>query len=146
VVPHELERAEEEDEDQLAQQEDEEDDRRQLGRPRTPELMDMGMDVTDDDDELHLRRRGLTSLRPSTAVDELTQRLNTLSSQLESAPALSSTLQVQHTAAQITISTLESNVLVLESLVQSARSQPPPPPVIEAIPSPSETLTQMLTE
>jgi hypothetical protein len=148
VVPHELERVEEEDEDQLArQEEDEEDDRRrQLGRPRTPEPMGMGMNVTEDDEEPRLRRQGSTSPRPSTAVDELTQRLNTLSGQLESALALSSTLQAQHTAAQTTISTLESKVLALESLVQSTQSQPPPPPVIEATPPPSETLTQMLNE
>ena len=55
VVPHELERVEEEDEDQLARQEDEEDDRRrrrgELGGPRTPEPMGMGMSITEDDDE-----------------------------------------------------------------------------------------------
>ena len=79
-------------------------------------------------------------------MDELTQRLNTLSSQLKSALALSSTLQAQHSAAQTTISTLELKILALESLVQSTQSQPPPPPFIEAIPPPSETLMQMLDE
>jgi hypothetical protein len=76
-------------------------------------------------------------------VDELTQRLNTLSSQLESALALSSTLQAQHTAA---ISALESKVLALKSLLQSSQPQPPLSPVVEAVPPPSETLTQMLNE
>jgi hypothetical protein len=51
VAPHELERVEEEDEDQLARQEDdEEEDRRrqrgELGRPRTPEPMGTGMNVS----------------------------------------------------------------------------------------------------
>jgi hypothetical protein len=34
--------------------------------------------VTEDDDEPHRRQQGSTSPRPSTAVDELTQRLTTL--------------------------------------------------------------------
>jgi hypothetical protein len=111
VVPHELERVEE-DKDQLAQQEEDEKEdqkrrRAELGRPRTSEPMGMGMTITEDDEEPRCRRQGSTSPRPLTAVDELTQRLNTLSSQLESALALSSTLQAQHTAQTI-ISTLES--------------------------------------
>jgi hypothetical protein len=36
-------------------------------------------------------------------VDELTQRLNTLSSQLESALALSSTLQAQHNDVDVAL-------------------------------------------
>lgn len=107
--------------------------------------MGMGMNVTDDDDKPCLCQQGLTLPRPSTAVDELTQHLNMLSSQLESALALSSTLQVQHTAAQTTISTLKSKVLTLKSLIQSTQ-QPPLPPVIKAMPPLSKTLTQMLNE
>jgi hypothetical protein len=66
--------------DQLARQENEEDDRRrQLGQPRTPEPMGMGMNVTNNNNNKpRLCQQGLTSPRPSTAVDELTQRLNTL--------------------------------------------------------------------
>jgi hypothetical protein len=102
------------------------------------------MNVSKDEEEPRCRQ--LTSPRPSTAVDELTQRLNTLSSQLESALALSSTLQAQHTAAQTTISTLESKVLALECLVQSSQPQPLPPPVVKAAPPPCETLAQMLND
>jgi hypothetical protein len=122
VVPHELERVEE-DEDQLAQQEeDEEDDwrRQRVGRPRTPEPMGMGMNVTEDDDEPRRHRQGSTSPRPSTTVDELRQRLNYICSRIESPrPRISRQLY--------SIAT-------------------PPPPIVEATPPPSETLTQMLNE
>ena len=46
--------------------------------------------------------------------DQVFERLTTLSSQLESAVELSSTLQDQHAAAQSTISALESKVIALE--------------------------------
>lgn len=64
VVQHELERVKGEDE--------EDDQRRQVGLPRTAELMGMGMDVADDDDEPHLCQQG------SGQIDKLTQCLNTL--------------------------------------------------------------------
>ena len=66
----------------------------ELGRPRTPEPMRVGIGivVAEDDDEPCCRRQGSTSPRPSTTVDELTQRLTTLSNQLESALALPSSL------------------------------------------------------
>jgi len=43
--------------------------------------------------------------------DQVFERLTTLSSQLEPAFELSSTLQAQHAAAQSTISALESKLL-----------------------------------
>lgn len=81
----------------------------------------MGMNVTDDDKPRHHQQQ-LTSPRLSIDVHELTQRLNTLFSQLES--ALSSMLQVQHDAAQTIIPALDSRVVALESLVQSTQSHP----------------------
>ncbi|KII83701.1 hypothetical protein PLICRDRAFT_437332 [Plicaturopsis crispa FD-325 SS-3] len=142
VVPHELERVEEEDEDEQAQeratrqeQEDEEDRRMTrvaLGRPRTPEPSGMGMHTPEEEDN-----------RPPSpsVVDELTQRLTTLASQLESALELSSTLQAQHAAAQTTISALESKVNALETLVHA-----PPPPPVEPEKTERESLAEMLAE
>jgi len=78
-----------------------------------------------------------------SVIDELFQRLSTLSTQLESAIELSSSLQAQHAAAQSTISVLESKVSSLESLVQ--QSQAPPPPAAEPAPHP-DSLTQMLND
>ena len=67
-----------------------------------------------------------------------------LSNQLESALALSSTLQAQHTAAQTTILALESKVQALEALVLSTQSQPPP--ILKATLALPESLMQMLNE
>ncbi|KIM79867.1 hypothetical protein PILCRDRAFT_823052 [Piloderma croceum F 1598] len=147
IVPHELERVEEEDEDQITKQEqeqhdeDEEEERRtrrvELGRPRTPEPMSLGM--THDEEDI-----ARSSSPRQSVIDELFQRLTTLSSQLESAIELSSSLQAQHAAAQSTISVLESKVSSLESLVQ--QSQVSPPPAAEPAPPHPDTLTQMLND
>jgi hypothetical protein len=140
IVPHELERVEEEDEDQLAAEEEEaEEDRRrrreELGRPRTPEPTGMGITEYVPRHMSKLlsapRRRSLSPpsrdspSRPklSSVVDELTQRLSTLSDQLETALELSSSLQVQHATAQTTISALETKVSALETLVHATQSQ-----------------------
>ncbi|KAA1472369.1 hypothetical protein DENSPDRAFT_821141 [Dentipellis sp. KUC8613] len=143
VTPHELERVEEEDEEQLAAEEEEEERRRrrdELGRPRTPEPTGIGMDDEDfhsNERKMHLSVRSRSPSPPrdrqhdkeqSSATSgalpsEMTERLNALSLQLESALELSRTLQAQHDAAQTTISALESKVNTLESLVQSSRAQ-----------------------
>lgn len=109
--------------------------RQELGRPRTPEPSNLGMSGRDGFDS-RARSKTLTSPSPSlsnTVVDDLTTRLTTLSVQLESALALSSTLQAQHSTAQSTISALETKVEALESLVTATLSaqqrQPSPPPV-----------------
>jgi predicted nucleic acid-binding Zn-ribbon protein len=141
ILPHELERVDEEDEDQLAAEEEEEEDRRrrreELGRPRTPEPTCMGL--TEEDYEIPhtssimstadqrfpsppLHSRDVDS-RDSSVIDELTRRLSSLSDRLESALELSTNLQAQHAAAQSTISALESKVSALELLVQTTRGQ-----------------------
>jgi hypothetical protein len=116
-------RIEEEDEDQLARQERQEErqqeerqerpdeegeeaERRRrvkLGRPRTPEPIGLGM--THEDDEEPRRR---SSPRPYSVIDQLFERFAMLSSLLEPAIELSSTLQAQYAAAQNTVSALES--------------------------------------
>ncbi|KAH9939172.1 hypothetical protein B0H21DRAFT_698552 [Amylocystis lapponica] len=150
VVPHELERVDEEDEDQMAVEEEEEERRRRRDevRPRTPEPSGMGM-VEDDDEREHIHEQhghgrhrdtdsqALSHLRPRSpslptpalapalvqVPDDLTERLTTLSKQLEAALELSRTLQTQHTTAQSTISGLESKVSTLETLVQATQAQ-----------------------
>ncbi|KAJ3777088.1 hypothetical protein EV361DRAFT_944381 [Lentinula raphanica] len=189
VVPHELERVDEEDEDtaladdeplqaqvdeldlvtheeetrqpsaptgtteaELEDAEVEEEQRQEVGRPRTPEPNQLGMSVP--------RSSAISSpTKPSqsllnTVVDELTSRLTTLSTQLESALALSSTLQAQHSAAQSTISALESKVEALENLVavnlavQQRPSTAAPEPVERTAPPTTEreSLISMVTE
>jgi hypothetical protein len=105
--------------------------RAELGRPRTPEPTNMGM-------SRNLARS--TSLRsplsesstssspaspPNPSINELTNRLTLLSTQLESALAMSSTLQAQHAAAQSTIVALEDKVKRLEGLVSAVVSSAP---------------------
>lgn len=56
IVPHESESAKEEDEQQMAKQEDEEEEERrtrrvELGRPRTPEPIGLGMSHLSEDDD-----------------------------------------------------------------------------------------------
>ncbi|KAJ3853338.1 hypothetical protein EV368DRAFT_39120 [Lentinula lateritia] len=122
AVPHELERVDEEDEESASTADDESipSQPQELGRPRTPEPSHLGMSTS--------RSKALNSPSKhsqglsSTVVDELTTRLTTLSAQLESALALSSTLQAQHSTAQSTISALESKVEALESLVTATLS------------------------
>jgi hypothetical protein len=132
VVPHELERVDEEDEEQLAADEEaERRNRRDEVRPRTPEPTGMGMSEDDDEHEpLPSHTESNTSLlrpqspTPAPAVpDELAQRMTSLSAQLESALELSRTLQQQHSTAQSTISLLESKVAALEALVQATQAQ-----------------------
>jgi hypothetical protein len=140
IVPHELERVEEEDEDQISKQEQQDEDeesrtrRVELGRPRTPEPMSLGM--THDEEDI-----ARSSSPRQSVIDELFQRLTSLSTQLESAIELSSSLQAQHAAAQSTISVLESKVSSLESLVQQSQAPPPPAP-----PHPDSLITQMLED
>ncbi|EPQ50380.1 hypothetical protein GLOTRDRAFT_118337 [Gloeophyllum trabeum ATCC 11539] len=113
---HELERVEEENEDQLQAEEDDEERRRrreELGRPRTPEPTG----IHEDEDDEGVRRRS------SGIPDNLTQRLTTLSNQLESALELSRSLQAQHVAAQSTIAALESKVGALETMIQTTQAE-----------------------
>lgn len=174
VVPHQLECVEEEDNDQIArreqqweqqeEQEDQEERRRrraELGRPRTPEPMGLGMmhlPLEDDEDP----RRVSSPLGSQSVIDQLFERLITsISNQLESAVELSSSLRAQHTAAQSTISPLESKVTALEGLVRSSQApsqQSSPvestsPALPESTSSParspsseSDSLTQILNE
>jgi hypothetical protein len=65
-------------------------------------------------------------LRSPAVIDQLFQRLTILSTQLELATELSSTLQAQHAVTQNTISVLKSNVTSLESLVMAQQSPPKP--------------------
>lgn len=178
VVPHELERVEEEDEDQLAAEEEEDDDeerrqrREELGRPRTPEPTGMGL--RDDDYEPRagkLSRRGGASPSPddssrdqraisSSVAEELSARITALSEQLQNALSMSRALLEQHSAAQTTITALESKIASLESAVQGNQSSIKAQQEIvsslasrsdRVAPSPSEepereTLTAMLNE
>lgn len=74
-------------------------------------------------------------------IQELTARLNTITSTLESAFELSRTLQAQHASAQSTIATLESKVSSLEALVLE-RTPPTPTPA----PLERETIADMLAD
>jgi hypothetical protein len=149
TVPHELEGVE--DEDQIEKQGqwlEEEDERRTrraaLSRPRTPEPMGFGMTHLSDDED-----QWLGSPRPPSVIDELLERLTTLSSELESAVGLSSSFQAQHAAAHSTISALKSKVTSLDSLVKAQATPPPPPPIEEpesTEPPQSVSLTQVLAD
>jgi hypothetical protein len=137
IVPHELERVDEEDEEQIAAEEEEERLRRSHEvRPRTPEPSRMGMQEDDDEHDISSNQKASTASEPSTHLriqsptptpaavpDELVQRLVSLENQLESALELSRSLEAQHTTAQSTISLLESKVSALESLVHVTQSQ-----------------------
>ena len=80
------------------------------GRPRIPEPMGLGMSHLSEDHDRHSH-----CPRPPLVIDELFQRLMTLSNQLESAIKLSSSVQAHHATAQNIISTLESEVVSLET-------------------------------
>lgn len=145
IVPHELERVDEEDEEQLAAEEDVERRRRrdELGRPRTPEPTGMGMVEDEEEQEQRDRQRAAERSRspspspppappidaapvPSSAPsipDDLLERMNTLSKQLETALEFSRSLEAQHTMAQSTIHMLESKVASLENLVHDTQTQ-----------------------
>ncbi|KAF8548614.1 hypothetical protein OG21DRAFT_1560880 [Imleria badia] len=133
IVPHGLERVDEEDEDQLAIEDDDEEERRrrrdELGRPRTPEPTGMGM-VEDDDESPNTKRRHRSSSplqqshdAASAAIDELAERLSTLGGRIDTAVEFNNSLQAQHTAAQTTISQLQSKIATLEELVQETQQQ-----------------------
>ncbi|KAH9072878.1 hypothetical protein EDB83DRAFT_2568673 [Lactarius deliciosus] len=109
VTSHELERVEEEDEEQLTSEEEEHRQRRdELTRPRTPEPTGLGMD--DEDDKARSRSRIPISAMPCPTS------LNPPSSFLAHS-------KLQHTAAQNTISFLETKVNTLESLVHASQAQ-----------------------
>lgn len=133
IVPHGLGRVEEEDEDQLVPEEEDDEDRRrrreELGRPRTPEPTGMGM-VEDDEDSPETKRRHRPSSplqqphdTASAAIDELAERLSALSGRIDTAVEFNNSLQAQHTAAQTTISQLQSKITALEELLQATQSQ-----------------------
>ena len=82
-----------------------------------PEPMGLGMTH-----EAHEEPRRWSGPWPYSVIDQVFERITTLSSQLKSAVDLSSTLQAQHVAAQSTLSALESKVTALEELVH-AQSQ-----------------------
>ncbi|KAI6021229.1 hypothetical protein EDC04DRAFT_2901297 [Pisolithus marmoratus] len=164
IVPHELERVDEEDEDQLVIEEEEEEDRRrrreELGRPRTPEPTGMGMD---DDESPNTKRRHRplgTPSHDSVALDELAGRLSTLSERIDSAVEFNNSLQTQHAAAQTTISLLQSKIATLEEMVlatqlqvqqQNAAQEAAQAEILKAVREPPgdaerESLTVMLNE
>jgi hypothetical protein len=132
IVPHELERVEEEDEYQLVPEDEDDEDRRrrreELGRPRTPEPTGMGM-VEDEEESPHTKHRHRSPpLRQShdtasAAIDELVERLSALSGRIDTAVEFNTCLQAQHTAAQTTISLLQSKIATLEELVQATQLQ-----------------------
>ena len=133
IIPHSLERVEEEDEDQLVPEDDDDDDRRrrreELGRPRTPEPTGMGM-VEDDEDSPDTKHRHRSSSplqqshdTASAAIDELAERLSVLSGRIDTAVEFNNSLQAQHTAAQTTISQLQSKITALEDLLQATQAQ-----------------------
>lgn len=133
IIAHGLESVEEEDEDQLVP-EDEDDEERQrrreeLGRPRTPEPTGMGM-VEDDEDSPNTKRKHRSSSPlqqshdvASAAIDGLAERLSVLSGRIDTAVEFNNSFQAQHTAAQTTISQLQSKIMALEELVQATQLQ-----------------------
>ncbi|KAJ6602546.1 hypothetical protein DFH09DRAFT_1125089 [Mycena vulgaris] len=102
-------------------------DEQRPSRPRTPEPTNMGMARTLARSTTLRSPLGTSadssSVSPPTAsVTDLAARLALLSTQLESALALSETLQQQHAAAQRTIAALEDKVRRLEGLVADSAS------------------------
>ena len=113
VVPHELQRVDEEDEEAAAEHEDRRRSSREVGRPRTPEP---SLAEFDDDDHHRPKPR-------SHIPEDIIHRLETLSSQLESALELSRSLQAQQASAQNTIQLLELKVTELQQLVQATQTK-----------------------
>ena len=113
VIPHELERVDEEDEEAAAEHEDCRRSSREVGRPRTPEP---SLAEFDDDDHHQSKPR-------SQIPDNIICRLETLSSQLESTLELSRSLQAQQTSAQNTIQLPEHKVTELQQLVQVTQTK-----------------------
>ena len=112
IVPHELERVDEEDEEAAAEHEDRRRSSREVGRPRTPEP---SLAEFEDD---HQRPKPRSHI-----PEDIIHRLETLSSQLESALELSRSLQAQQTSAQNTIQLLELKVTELQQLVQVTQTK-----------------------
>lgn len=113
VVPHELGRVDEEDEEAAAEHEDRRRSSREVGRPRTPEP---SLAEFDEDDHPRSKTR-------SHVPEDVIHRLETLSSQLESALELSRTLQAQQVTAQNTIHLLELKVTELQHHVQATQTK-----------------------
>jgi len=113
VVPHELERVDEDDEEAAAEHEDRRRSSREVGRPRTPEPS-----LAEFDDEDHHRSKPRSHI-----PEDIMHRLDTLSSQLESALELSRSLQAQQASAQNTIQLLELRVTELQQLVQATQTK-----------------------
>jgi hypothetical protein len=123
ILPHWLERVDQEDEEQFTRQQQEhewqEDEARrrrtiELGRLRTPEPKGLAMTHSQED---IAHSSSLPSSGYSTVISKLYQQLTTLLTQLEP-------------AAQSTISALISKVTSLESLIKSTQfSHPCLPPI-----------------
>lgn len=147
--------------DEELEEENEEERRRrrdELGRPRTPEPS-MGMDG-DSDGEGDIGVRGMGMHGPSgtirrswdgsmnhsdsgsteaaapaasrESVERLTDRLEQLAAQFESALELSRDLQAKQVAAQEQIATLQAKVDELESIKETVSNQPASEPVAAA--------------
>jgi len=113
IVPHELERVDEEDEEAAAEHEDRRRSSREVGRPRTPEPS-----LAEFEDNDHHRSKPRSQI-----PEDIINRLETLSSQLESALELSRSLQAQQASAQNTIHLLELKVTELQQLVQVTQTK-----------------------
>jgi hypothetical protein len=147
VVPHELERVEEEDEDQLAEEErrgredhllegekqeeedlleleEEERERRRedlgFGRPRTPEPSRMGLDYSSLLSSVPRRAITPPLSQQMSSSEDVYDQVQKLSKQVTTVMALTTTLEAQHSAAQTTIQALESKVEALERMLQIA--------------------------
>ncbi|CAK5278024.1 unnamed protein product, partial [Mycena citricolor] len=166
VIPHSLEPVDEEDEEDRDEMSHEETlsesshdidmeavDDREHARPRTPEPGTLGMGRGARSSTLRSPIQPSSSLTPSSptasssnhhVIHELTTRLGQISSQLESALSISSTLQAQHAAAQETIIALEEKVKRLEGLVSAVTSEKTPPDVPETVTSALNSLKSSL--
>ena len=147
VVPHELERVEEEDEDQLAEEErrgredhllegekqeeedllemeEEERERRRddfgLGRARTPEPSRMGLDYSSLLSSAPRRAITPPLSQQISSSEDVYDQVQKLSKQVTTVMALTTTLEAQHSAAQTTIQALESKVETLEGMLKIA--------------------------
>jgi hypothetical protein len=147
VMPHELERVEEEDEDQLAEEErrgredhlleaekqeeedlleseEEERERRRadfgLGRPRTPEPSRMGLDYSSLLNSVPRRAITPPLSHQMSSSEDVYDQVQKLSKQVTTVMALTTTLEAQHSAAQTTIQALESKVESLEGMLKIA--------------------------
>lgn len=146
VVPHELAPVDEEDEEQMAEEErrgredklleaekqedlleseEEERERRRedlgLGRPRTPEPTRMGLDYPSLLSTAP-RRASITSplSQQMSSSEDVYDQVQKLSKQVSTVMALTTTLEAQHSAAQVTIQALESKVEALEGMLKTA--------------------------